>query len=273
MRGMTASLSAMATPAPWNLVASAYEIDLRPQFERFATDALRLGAVTPGHLVADVATGPGTLAFLAAKLGATVRAIDFAEEMVALVRARIAREGVSVDVSVGDGMTLPWADASFDAAFSMFGLMFFPDRARGFGELRRVLRTGGRAIVSSWTPLDGIPFYKELFATLQAELPHLPLGGSRLALSSPDEMQGEMASAGFREVVVHRVVHAEPPATVDDAWERVGRSMAPLVLLRKNLGEEAWTRLGLAVRERLVACFGVKLGPVTLVANVGVGVR
>ena len=270
---MTTSPSPMATPVPWNLVSSAYEIDLRPQFERFATDALRLGAVKPGQQVADVATGPGTLAFLAAKLGATVRAIDFAEEMVALVRARMVREGISLDVSVGDGMALPWADGSFDAAFSMFGLMFFPDRARGFGELRRVLRSGGRAVVSSWTPLDGIPFFKELFAKLQAELPHLPLGGSKMALSSPDEMRGEMASAGFREVVVHRVAHTEPPATIDGVWERLGRSMAPLVLLRKNLGEEAWTRLGVSVRERLVECFGMNSEPITLIANVGVGVR
>src|SRR5258708_151159 len=270
---MTAPPSPLATPAPWNLVSSAYEIDIRPQFERFAADALRLAGVTSGQLVADVATGPGTLAFLAARLGARVQALDFAEEMVALVRARATREHVAMDVVVGDGMALPWADASCDAGFSMFGLMFFPDRAGGFRELHRVLRPGGRAVVASWTPLDDVPFFKELFATLQAELPHLPFGAIKMPLASSDEMRDELASAGFREIATHRIAHAHPPSTLAALCQRIGRSMAPLVVLRKTLGEETWARLGVAVRARLVDCFGPEPAPITLTANVGVGTR
>jgi SAM-dependent methyltransferase len=271
---MTAPPSPLATPLPWNLVSSAYDADIRPQFELFAADALRLANVAPGQTVADVATGPGTLAFLAAKMGARVRALDFAEEMVGLVRARMTREGVgAVDVVVGDGMALPWADASFDAAFSMFGLMFFPDRARGFRELHRILRPGSPAVVSSWCTLDDIPFFKELFAKLQTELPHIPLGASKMPLTTPVELRDEMASAGFRDVAVHRIAHAEERSTVDAIWERMGRSMAPLVLLRRNIGEDSWARVGGAVRARLVECFGSEPEPITMTANVGVGVQ
>jgi ubiquinone/menaquinone biosynthesis C-methylase UbiE len=271
---MSTAPSPLATPVPWNLVSSAYDGDLRPQFEPYAMDALRLARVAPGQTVADVATGPGTLAFLAARLGARVRALDFAEEMVALARARIARDDArNIEVAVGDGMALPWSDASFDAAFSMFGLMFFPDRPRGFRELARVLRPGGCAVVSTWTPLDDVPFFKEVFAKLQAELPHIPFGASKMPLTDPDEFRGEMTDAGFRDVVVHRVVHTEPRSTVDAMWERLGRSMAPLVLLRRALGEETWGRLGEAVRARLVERFGAEPEPISLAANLGVGVR
>jgi ubiquinone/menaquinone biosynthesis C-methylase UbiE len=271
---MATSPSPLATPAPWNLISSAYDADLRAQFERYSADALRLARVAPGQTVADVATGPGTLALLAAGMGARVHALDFAEDMVALTRARIARDAAEgIDVVLGDGMALPWSDASFDAAFSMFGLMFFPDRSRGFRELGRVVRSGGRAVIATWTPLEEVPFFKEVFAKLQAELPHVPFGASKMPLTDPDELRDEMASAGFREVVVHRVVHTEPPSTVDAMWERMGRSMAPLVLLRRGLGEEAWERLGDAMRARLVECFGAEPEPVALAANLGVGMR
>jgi hypothetical protein len=81
-----------------------------------------------------------------------------------------------------------------------------------------------------------------------------------------------MASAGFCDVAVHRIAHAEPPSTVVTMWE-LGRSMAPLVLLRKALGEETWARLGVAVCGQLVECFGPEPEPITLTANVGVGTR
>jgi len=59
-----------------------------------------------------------------------------------------AREaGLDVESLVGDGMALPLADGAFDVAFSMFGLMFFPDRPRGFRELRRVLVREGLWVV------------------------------------------------------------------------------------------------------------------------------
>ena len=117
--------------------ASAYAEEVVPLFSRYAEDALRIAGVGAGQDVLDVATGPGTLAVLAARRGARVSAIDFAEAMVGKLRARIDAEAIAnVEARVGDGMALPFEDASFDAAFSMFGLMFFPDRHQGFRELQ-----------------------------------------------------------------------------------------------------------------------------------------
>lgn len=88
-------------------------------------------------------------------LAAHVDAVDFSSAMLDTLRARA--DGLDhVHLHEADGQALPFPDGIYDAGFSMFGLMFFPDRARGWAGLRRVLRPGGRAVVASWHPLDQI---------------------------------------------------------------------------------------------------------------------
>ena len=64
---------------------------------------------------------------------------------------------------MADAEALPFADASFDAVLSTFGVMFAPDQARAAAELARVCRPGGRIGLASWTP-EG--FIGQLFKVL-----------------------------------------------------------------------------------------------------------
>jgi ubiquinone/menaquinone biosynthesis C-methylase UbiE len=58
-----------------------------------------------------------------------------------------------------DGEALAVPDASFDAAFSIFGVMLFTDWRQGLREQARVLRSGGKACVATWgEPPGGGPF-------------------------------------------------------------------------------------------------------------------
>jgi SAM-dependent methyltransferase len=251
---MSTPPSPLATPEPWNLVAAAYTAEVVPWFEAYARDALALAELAPGAEVLDVATGPGTLALMAAAAGAKVAALDFSEAMVAALRARARDRGVAVDVRVGDGQALPYPDGRFAAGFSMFGLMFFPDRAAGLRELHRVLRPGGRAVVASWAPFEGA--FAAVMESLRQHLPGLPFGAGKAPLGSAEEITAEMRAAGFASVAVHPRMHVLPQPSLDAFWQSVQRTTAPVVLLRQRLGEAGWAKVAAGVHADLERQFG-----------------
>src|SRR5260370_32577190 len=223
--------SPLATPEPWDLVAEGYVAENLTSFEAFAREALRLVPADGGEIL-DVAAGPGSLTLLAAQTARRVCAVDFAETMLAQLRARAAAAGINnVDAQVADGQALPFPDARFDAAYSMFGLIFFPDRPRGLRELARVLRPGARAVVSSWPPFDRVPTFGSMFAAMKAELPPSKTGDAPSVLGTAAEMTAEMTQAGFVSVEVHD--HAVGPAAVTPAHLRrsFSRGGAPVRLL------------------------------------------
>lgn len=254
-------------------MADAYTAELLSQFEQFSHDALRLAELPRSPRIVDVATGPGTLALIAAQdHGAQVSAIDFSPVMIEHLQRRAEQVRLaSIDVRMGDGQVLPFADDAYDGAFSMFGLMFFPDRAAGFRELRRVLRPGRRAVVSGWAPLDGA--FALVMDGIRTMLPDLPFGDGKGPLSDPQEFRAEMTAVGFRDAAVHTVTHPFTIPSLTEFWGVVQRTTAPVVFLRRKLGEERWADVGRGVFDRLRSALGD--GPVTVsgVAHLGVGVR
>ena len=240
------SPSPMATPMPWDLVSGTYADEIVPVFEQYARDALRLAAPPAGGRIVDVACGPGTLSLLAAGDGLIVDGLDFSPKMVAAFEARKATAGTKrVNVQVGDGQALPFANGTFAAGFSMFGLMFFPDRAKGFAELRRVLVPGARAVVSSWIRLEENPVLSAMFTAIRAAMskvmgPAAPQPGSAdMPLTTEDACRLEM-SASFADVEIHRITHGQTFPSIEAVWPSIERTMAPFVLMRRMLGEAKW---------------------------------
>ncbi len=202
----------LAQPGLWNDVAAGYAEGLSPVFESYSRVALKLAGVRPGIHIVDIAAGPGTLVSLVAKESVRVTALDFSPGMIGRLRARALENGwQNVTSVVGDGMELPFGDAVFDAAFSMFGLMFFPDRARGFSEMLRVLRPGCPAVISSWVPLWRVPLFAATMAILRDLLPDVfPEKPLPPVLTDGELCCREMSDGGFEQVEV--VEHA---ATLD----------------------------------------------------------
>lgn len=268
----------MSTPLPWELVSSAYAEEVVPMFEPYARDALQLAAPPAGSRVVDVACGPGTLSMLAARAGHVVDALDFSPAMIERCEARKRALGVDgVTARLGDGQQLPFADGAYAAGFSMFGLMFFPDRARGFRELRRVLAPGARAVVGSWARLEDNPVLAALFGALRATTatllgPAAPKpGGADMPLSTPDACRAEMSEA-FADVEVHRVTHGEPYQSAADLWAGIQRTNAMMLLMRRNLGEDKWAVISDAALAALRAQIGDEPGRLMLPAWLSVGV-
>lgn len=265
----TATKGSQDIVEPWDVVADGYTTDIMPMSEYFAGEALRLASLPPSPHIVDVAAGPGPLAILAARNGATVSAIDFSPEMIANLDRRADKFGLRLaDVRVGDGQDLPYEDEIFDGAFSMLGLIFFPDRAAGFRELHRVLRQGRPAVVSSMASLSNQ--FNVAVDCIGAVLPDIPLATGEPPLSDQDEFEAEMSATGFREVTIHTISYSETAQTTSDFWGKVQRGAAFVAVLRHKLGEERWANVSQDVLYRLQAALGD--GPIEEIYTVHMGV-
>jgi SAM-dependent methyltransferase len=237
-------------------VADGYVAQALPYFQAYSRDALTALDVRAGMRVLDVAAGPGTLTLLAAERGARVQALDFSEAMTLHLRRRAEEAGLAhlIDATEGDGQKLPFSPRSFDVGFSLFGLMFFPDRVAGLRELVRVLRPGGEALVSSWVPFAG-PF-AAVMESVRELLPGLPVGGGAPVWGKPEDIVSEMTTAGFLDVTVETVVHELVAGSFAEFWGLLLRTNAPIVLLRHRLGEAQWAEVAPKIEARVAKTLG-----------------
>lgn len=232
--------SPLQSPETWDAVAPAYRDTVRRHFYQYAEEIIRLADLKRTDHVLDVASGPGTVALRVAPNVSQVEAIDFSPGMIAELSQSAKAEKLSnVRGQVMDASKLEFADASFDVAFCVFGFMFFPDRAKSFREMRRVLRPGGRALIATWGPIADRPMMKLGFDALAEALPELP-APTKGDLQTEADCEREMREAGFSDIqtkLFTASAHIDSAATYVDFMERGG---APFAALRKKLGEEKW---------------------------------
>ncbi|MEV6215518.1 methyltransferase domain-containing protein [Nocardia sp. NPDC051833] len=260
------------TAQPWDLVAEGYAAAAATVLGPFAERALEL--VTPGtySVIVDVAAGTGLLSLAAAAKGARVDAIDVSAPMIEQLTAAAELAGhTTITAQVGDGQDLPYPDSRFDAGFSLFGLMFFADRPKGFTELRRVLRPGATAVVTAWAPADDSSLMRALYGALTAGDPNaaLPQPNAR-GLENPAVFEAELRAAGFEAVTIrpHTVEVRFPDAAA--LWDTMTRSSAPLTALRHEVGEAEWERRTEAAIEHLTVTYRANT-PLFTTALFGVG--
>ncbi len=193
-------------PDHWDEAARHYEKTAHPFTSRFAVAALARVPLGPDSDVLDVAAGTGALALAAARSGARVVATDFSPGMVARIAA-VAPPNVEARVMDGQALALP--DAAFDAVFSIFGVMMFPDWRRGLAEMARVTRPGGVGVVATWQSQGAATFLLlgEVRRTLFPDRQGMTMPEAVTALSDPADFARELVAAGYRDPEIEPVTH------------------------------------------------------------------
>jgi len=144
--------------------------------------------IRSGQKVLDVAAGNGNATLAAARRWCEVVSTDYVPSLLERGRSRAAADGLSIEFKEADAEALPFADASFDAVVSTFGVMFTPDQDKAAAELNRVCKRGGKIGLANWTP-EG--FIGQLFKTLGKYLPP-PAGTKSPALWGTEARIKEM---------------------------------------------------------------------------------
>ena len=124
-----------------------------------------------GERVLDVAAGNGNATLAAARRHAEVTSTDYVQALLERARQRAQAEGARVRFETADAENLPFADGSFDVVLSVFGVVFASDQERAAGAMLRVVRSGGRIGLASWTPAS---FIGRLFKIVGSHVPPPP---------------------------------------------------------------------------------------------------
>ena len=155
-----------------------------------------LASLSPGETVVDLGSGAGFDCFLAAeRVGSAGRVIgvDMTPEMVERARANASKGGfANVEFRLGEIEALPVPDAVVDAVISNCVLNLSGDRPRVLAEVMRVLKPGGRVMISDLVSEREVPDF--IAASKESLVGCLPV---RVA-----EYEADLAAAGFVEVSV-----------------------------------------------------------------------
>ena len=126
------------------------------------------------------------------------------------MRERARKEGLDIETRVMDGHALTLDDESFDMVGSQFGVMLFPDMPQGIREMARVVKSGGRVLMTVYGDPHEIEFFGFFVTAIQSVRPDFtgpPMDPPPLPfqLQSPERLREEMASAGLREITVETI--------------------------------------------------------------------
>lgn len=182
-------------------VPAIYERYLVPMtFEPYARDLVERLRPRAPRRVLELAAGTGAVTrHLAASLpDSTIVATDLNPAM--LEQARALGAPRTVEWQAADALALPFGDAAFDAVVCQFGAMFFPDKAKGFSEARRVLVPGGLWLFNVWDRLEDFELEHTVIEALARVFPDDPprfLARTPHGYHDAELIERDLRAAGF----------------------------------------------------------------------------
>ena len=231
MRGDPLSERARYVRGMFERIAPRYDLLNRlmtaGQDRRWRRQVIRLAGLPDGGRLLDLGAGTGDLSGEALRQHPSARplAADFTPGM---LRVGQPRYGDSLDWCAADALRLPFPNDSFDAVVSGFLLRNVVDLPQALSEQQRVLKPGGRLVAldttrpprSLLTPLIRfhmhtiIPFLGRIISGQADAYRYLPETSE--GFLPAEELQAQIASAGFRQVEFRRLMFG----TIAIHWAR-----------------------------------------------------
>ena len=227
---------------------------MKPVTEWFC-DAI---GAAPGQVVLDVACGTGIPALgIAERVGPNgkVVATDVAATMVRAVGRKAKAAGIrNVEQREMGAEALDFPDASFDAVTLKDGLMFCPDPVKALGEIRRVLRPGGRFALTVWDEFSKCPFFSTIFGPVSKALnrpPPDPTKPGPFRFSAPGELERTLRAAGFSDFSIERRDVYFDFASLDEHWRCSVAMAGPVEAANATLSPDELAALKQAIARNL----------------------
>jgi len=264
-------------PDSWDEASEEYASKIAPtiidQFTPEFVEGLNTGSST---IALEVASGTGALTAALAPKVRSLLATDFSPKMLAVNQRLTRQAGLNnIEYKVMDGQALDLDDCTFDRAACCFGLILFPDQARGFSELYRVLKPEGRAMVSGWAGPDKFESFGMFVQAIKMAFPDLPPAPPApiFSLASLDNLEKDMKIAGFKEVEVKYVSRDMEVTDFDELWAILTAGAPQSTALFQRLGNGGKEKVQDALKKLIEERFGN--GPIVLtnVATVAYGNR
>lgn len=206
--------------------------------------------IVPDERVLDVACGSGNGAIAAARRswGGVVGA-DYVPALLERGRERAAAERLDVEFVEADAQALPFEDASFDVAMSIFGAMFAPDQEKTAAELLRVVKPGGRIGMANWTPTGSVG---TMFKTISGHAPPPPGINPPLVWGTEERLR-ELFGDGITDLRVEPRLSRQPFRSADHYIEFFRTYFGPMQAAFERVGPEGEAALNDDLRAMLAA--------------------
>lgn len=144
-------------------------------------------------------------------------ASDLSEEMLAVAKEKLKR--LDIDWRIIDSQQIPYNDNSFDLVVCCFSYMFAEDKGKAFTEALRVVRPGGKLILSTWDTLEfngaSDVFRKAVKRYLGDTLP--PMYNLPFSMHDPDAIRNQLIKVGFSKVKTEVVEQKSTCSTAREA--------------------------------------------------------
>ena len=210
----------------------------------------------PGERVLELACGAGDVGIAAAGRVAPdgdVVLSDFAAEMTTIAAERAAAAGVAnVSTCELELERIDQPDASYDVVLCREGLMFAVDPAAAAGEIRRVLRPGGRVVAALWGPRERNPWLRLVFDAVSAQTgsPVPPPGvPGPFSLADIGRLGELLRGADLRDVRITELPTPLRAGSFEDWWVRTTALAGPLANVLAALPDDALQAIRASLRE------------------------